>query len=110
MHTGISTTLDMLSVGERATVIKVLGEGAIKRRIMDMGITKGTSIYIEKVAPLGDPLELVVRGYNLSIRRADAANILVETYIKCGNCHGHRHRRGFGHRKCHGKKPLKSEA
>ena len=59
-------------VGETVTVRKLNGEGAIKRRIMDMGITKGTEIYIRKVAPLGDPIEVTVRGYELSLRKADA--------------------------------------
>lgn len=59
-------------------VKKLEGEGALKRRIMDMGITKGTQIYVRKVAPLGDPVEITVRGYELSIRKGDAANILVE--------------------------------
>lgn len=64
--------------GETVTVAKLDGEGALKRRIMDMGITKGTSIYVRKVAPLGDPVEVTVRGYELTIRRGDAENILVE--------------------------------
>lgn len=64
--------------GETVTVTKLSGEGALKRRIMDMGITKGTSIYVRKVAPLGDPVEVTVRGYELSIRKGDAENILVE--------------------------------
>ena len=63
--------------GETVTVQKLLGEGALKRRIMDMGITKGTSVYIRKVAPLGDPVEITVRGYELSIRKGEAENILV---------------------------------
>lgn len=71
-------TLKDIKVGERATVVKLEGEGAIRRRIMDMGITKGTEIFIKKVAPLGDPLELTVRGYQLSIRKADAQKILVQ--------------------------------
>ena len=57
---------------------KILGEGALRRRIMDMGITKGTSVFVRKVAPLGDPVEITVRGYELSIRKGDAENILVE--------------------------------
>ncbi|MGN0447629.1 MAG: ferrous iron transport protein A [Acutalibacteraceae bacterium] len=65
-------TLKDIKVGKRAKVLKVGGEGAIKRRIMDMGITKGTEIYVRKVAPLGDPMELFVRGYELSLRKADA--------------------------------------
>ncbi len=69
------TTLKSAKVGETATVLKVHGEGAVRRRIMDMGITKGVEIYVRKVAPLGDPLELTVRGYELSIRKADAEMI-----------------------------------
>jgi len=65
-------TLKTARVGETVTVVKVHGEGAIKRRIMDMGITKGVEIYIRKVAPLGDPFELNLRGYELSLRKADA--------------------------------------
>lgn len=71
-------TLNEVQVGETVAVKKINGEGATKRRIMDMGITKGTSIYIRKVAPLGDPMELTVRGYELSIRKADAEKIDVE--------------------------------
>ena len=65
-------------VGETAKVVKIHGEGAVKRRIMDMGITKGVEIYVRKVAPLGDPIEVTVRGYELSIRKADAESIEVE--------------------------------
>lgn len=65
-------------VGGTAKVIKIHGEGAVKRRIMDMGITKGVEIYVRKVAPLGDPVEITVRGYELSLRKADAENIEVE--------------------------------
>ena len=68
-------TLKEARVGGTVTVVKLHGEGAIKRRIMDMGITKGTEIHIRKVAPLGDPMELNVRGYELSVRKADAAMI-----------------------------------
>lgn len=71
-------TLRQVKVGEMARVVKLHGEGAVKRRIMDMGITKGVEIYVRKVAPLGDPLELTVRGYELSLRKADAQNIEVE--------------------------------
>ena len=71
-------TLKEVKVGARVKVVKVHGEGAVKRRIMDMGITKGTQIYVRKVAPLGDPLELTVRGYELTIRRADAEIIEIE--------------------------------
>ena len=70
-------TLKDVKVGKSAKVVKVHGEGAIKRRIMDMGITKGTQIYVRKVAPLGDPIEVTVRGYELSIRKADADMIEV---------------------------------
>ena len=65
-------TLRDIPVGETSTVVKIHGEGATKRRIMDMGLTKGTEIYVRKVAPLGDPVEITVRGYELSIRKADA--------------------------------------
>lgn len=68
-------TLRDLKVGESGTVVKLHGEGAVKRRIMDMGITKGVQVSIRKVAPLGDPVELNVRGYELSIRKADAEMI-----------------------------------
>ena len=68
-------TLKEARVGETVTVVKLHGEGAVKRRIMDMGITKGTEIFIRKVAPLGDPMELNVRGYELSVRKADAEMI-----------------------------------
>lgn len=71
-------TLKDIKVGKRAKVLKVGGEGAIRRRIMDMGITKGVEIYVRKVAPLGDPLEICVRGYELSIRKGDAEMIEVE--------------------------------
>ncbi|MBR2967037.1 MAG: ferrous iron transport protein A [Clostridia bacterium] len=70
-------TLRDVAVGQSATVVKLHGEGKVKRRIMDMGITKGISVYVRKVAPLGDPLELTVRGYELSIRKADAQQIEV---------------------------------
>ena len=65
-------------VGSTAKVVKIHGEGAVKRRIMDMGITKGVTVYVRKVAPLGDPVEVTVRGYELSIRKADADMIEVE--------------------------------
>lgn len=71
-------TLRDLSVGESAKVAKLHGEGAVKRRIMDMGITKGTDVSVRKVAPLGDPIEITVRGYELSLRKADAEMIEVE--------------------------------
>ena len=71
-------TLKQAKVGDTVTVVKLHGEGAIKRRIMDMGITRGTEIYIRKVAPLGDPIEVTVRGYELSLRKADADMIEIE--------------------------------
>ena len=71
-------TLKEVKVGETVTVVKLYGEGAVKRRIMDMGITKHTPVYVRKVAPLGDPIEITVRNYELSIRKADAAMIEVE--------------------------------
>ena len=71
-------TLKELKVGQTATVVCLHGEGPVRRRIMDMGLTKGTQVYLRKVAPLGDPLELTVRGYELSIRKADAAMVEVE--------------------------------
>ncbi len=71
-------TLREVKVGQTARVVKLHGQGALKRRIMDMGITKGVEIYVRKVAPLGDPLELNVRGYELSLRKADAELIEVE--------------------------------
>ena len=71
-------TLKDVKVGETVKVVKLNGEGALKRRIMDMGITKGTEIYVRKVAPLGDPIEITVRGYELSVRKADAQLIDVE--------------------------------
>ena len=71
-------TLKNVKVGETVTVVKLHGDGPVKRRIMDMGITKGVTIYVRKVAPLGDPMELNVRGYELSVRKADAQMIAVE--------------------------------
>ena len=68
-------TLKDAKIGETVTVVKLHGEGAVKRRIMDMGLTKGVEVYIRKVAPLGDPIELTVRGYELSLRKADAAMV-----------------------------------
>ena len=65
-------TLNQVKVGQTVTVARLNGAGAVKRRIMDMGITKGVEVYVRKVAPLGDPMELTVRGYELSLRRADA--------------------------------------
>ena len=71
-------TLREAKIGQTVTVKKLTGEGAVKRRIMDMGITKGVEVYIRKVAPLGDPVEVTVRGYELSLRKADAGMIEVE--------------------------------
>lgn len=71
-------TLKDVKVGETVKAVKLHGEGAVKRRIMDMGITRGVEIYVRKVAPLGDPVEVTVRGYELSLRRADAQMIEVE--------------------------------
>lgn len=68
-------TLKEAKIGSTVKVVKLNGEGAVKRRIMDMGITKGTEIYVRKVAPLGDPIEVTVRGYELSLRKADAEMI-----------------------------------
>ena len=71
-------TLKDVQGGEAVTVAKLHGEGPVKRRIMDMGLTKGTKVYVRKVAPLGDPMELTVRNYELSVRKADAEMIEVE--------------------------------
>ena len=71
-------TLKDVKVGENARVVKLHGEGAVKRRIMDMGITKGVEVNVRKVAPLGDPVEVTVRGYELSLRKADAQMVEVE--------------------------------
>ena len=71
-------TLRQAKIGDTVTVVKLHGEGAVKRRIMDMGITKGIPVYVRKVAPLGDPVEVTVRGYELSIRKSDADLIEVE--------------------------------
>lgn len=71
-------TLKDAKIGQTVTVTKITGEGAVKRRIMDMGITKGVEVYVRKVAPLGDPVEVTVRGYELSLRKADAEMIEVE--------------------------------
>jgi ferrous iron transport protein A len=70
--------LKEVPVGGKTKVVRIHGEGAVKRRIMDMGITKGVEIYVRKVAPLGDPIEITVRGYELSLRKADAESIEVE--------------------------------
>ena len=71
-------TLREVKVGDTVKVVKLHGEGAVKRRIMDMGLTKGTEVYVRKVAPLGDPIEVTVRGYELSLRKADAEMIEVK--------------------------------
>lgn len=71
-------TLKEALIGETVKVVRLNGEGAVKRRIMDMGVTKGTEIYVRKVAPLGDPVEVTVRGYELSLRKEDAQMIEVE--------------------------------
>ena len=71
-------TLKQIKCGQVVTVAKISGEGAVKRRFMDMGITKGTEIFVRKVAPLGDPVEVTVRGYELSLRKADAEMISVQ--------------------------------
>ena len=71
-------TLKDVAIGDSAIVKRLSGEGALKRRIMDMGVTKGVEIFVRKVAPLGDPIEVTVRGYELSPRKAEAENILVE--------------------------------
>ena len=71
-------TLKEVKIGESVTIKRLHGEGALKRRIMDMGLTKGTEVYVRKVAPLGDPMELTVRGDELAVRKSDAENIEVE--------------------------------
>ena len=71
-------TLRQVNIGETVKVVKLHGEGAVKRRIMDMGLTKGVEVYVRKVAPLGDPIDVTVRGYELSLRKADADMIEVE--------------------------------
>ena len=76
-NTTKARTLRQVKIGETVTVIRLTGDGPVKRRIMDMGITKGVEIYVRKVAPLGDPVEVTVRGYELSLRKADAEMILV---------------------------------
>ena len=71
-------TLKQAKIGDTVTVLKLHGEGAVKRRLMDMGLTKGTAVHVRKVAPLGDPIEVTVRGYELSLRKADAEMIEVQ--------------------------------
>ena len=75
---GFMRNLKDVKVGESTRVVRVNGQGALRRRIMDMGVTKGTKIYVRKMAPLGDPIEINVRGYELSLRKEDAASIEVE--------------------------------
>ena len=70
-------TLRDVAIGDTATVRRLTGEGALKRHIMDMGITKGTSVFVRKVAPLGDPIEVTVRGYELSLRKSEAESVLI---------------------------------
>ena len=77
MAEGQGKTLRDVAIGESATVRRLTGEGAVKRHIMDMGITKGTEVFVRKVAPLGDPIEVTVRVYELSLRKSEAGNILV---------------------------------
>ena len=77
-------TLKQAKIGETVKVVKLHGEGAVKRRIMDMGITKGVDVFVRKVAPLGDPIEVTVRGYELSLRKADAEMIEVESANRPG--------------------------
>ncbi len=77
MGTNVIKTLDIVKTGETVSVSKLDGDGAVKRRLMDMGITKGTSIFVRKLAPLGDPVEVTVRGYELSLRKAEAKLIQV---------------------------------
>ena len=71
-------TLKQVKVGDTVTVVKLHGEGAVKRRIMDMGITRGSEMYIRKVAPLGDPIQVTIRGYELSLRKADAEMVEID--------------------------------
>ena len=77
MAEGQGKTLRDIAIGESATVRRLTGEGAVKRHIMDMGITKGTEVFVRKVAPLGDPIEVTVRGYELSLRKSEAESILI---------------------------------
>ena len=71
-------TLRDVPVGDSATVVRLMGEGALRRRIMDMGLTRGTNVSVRKVAPFGDPIEITVRGYELSIRKEEARHVVVE--------------------------------
>ena len=81
-------TLKDAKIGSTVKVVKLHGEGAVKRRIMDMGITKGVEVYVRKVAPLGDPVEVTVRGYELSLRKADAQMVEFEVYSVFLNVYG----------------------
>ena len=72
------TTLNMVQTGDTVRVAKLVGDGSVKRRVMDMGVTKGTEIFVRKVAPLGDPIEVTIRGYELSLRKAEAEHVVVE--------------------------------
>lgn len=74
-------TLDSIRPGQTVSVVKLLGQGATKRRIMDMGLTKGTQVYVRKVAPLGDPVEVTIRGYELSLRKEEAQHVEVAEAI-----------------------------
>jgi ferrous iron transport protein A len=78
-RTGVSRTLDDLSEGEESRIVRIGGHGAIRRRLMDMGVTRGTSVLLKRRAPLGDPLQIEVKGYDLAIRKAEARYIEVET-------------------------------
>ena len=82
---GQDKTLRDVAIGETATVRRLVGEGALKRHIMDMGITKGVEVFVRKVAPLGDPIEVTVRGYELSLRKSEAESVLV-LYFEQGLC------------------------
>lgn len=75
------SSLDLLAVGERGKVVRIYGTGAVKRRLMDMGLTRGTEIYVRKLAPLGDPIEITVRGYELSLRKDEASRVLVQKEV-----------------------------
>ncbi|MDU2293609.1 MAG: FeoA family protein [Clostridiales bacterium] len=75
---GESRTLKDLQPGEQVVITKIIGEGAVRRRLMDMGLTRGTQVYVRKVAPLGDPIEVTVRGYELSLRKGEAEHVEVD--------------------------------
>ena len=99
--------MNELKQGECGKILTVEGKGALRRRLMDMGLTPGTTVFIRKVAPLGDPIELHLRGYELTLRKEDASNITVEMIPAkgcnfCGVCPGpkRRRRRLFGRRRC----------